>query len=132
MSEPLEITREARLENLPELRAFVADACRQVHADAAVCFALKLAVDEACANIILHGYANMEPGPIRLTFRAEPQQIVVTIDDRTPAFNPALARPPDLQSSLEARKVGGLGWYLIFQMMDQVHYESDAENGNRL
>lgn len=128
---PQEMTVDARVENLPVVREFIERACTNRAADS-ICFALRLAVDEACANIIEHGYARSEPGPIRLTFAGDDHQVRVTINDHSPAFDLQRAPAPDLESELSERRISGLGWYLIFQMMDEVHYESDAVNGNTL
>jgi serine/threonine-protein kinase RsbW len=128
---PQELTVDARLENLPILREFVERACA-ARAPDSVCFALKLAVDEACSNIVEHGYARSTSGPLRLIFASDGHQITVTINDHSPAYEPEQSPAPDLTSDLSARRVGGLGWYLIFHMMDEVHYQSDAEHGNTL
>lgn len=128
----LEINQEARLENLANLLNFVEDACRQFGIDRAICIDIKLAVEEACVNLINHGYAQGEPGPIRLTFQSDAHQVVINIGDHAPPFPPEQAPPPDLHSEWWERQMGGLGWHLIRQMVDEISYRSDPENGNLL
>ena len=57
---------------------------------------LKLAVDEACSNIITHGYRGMDPGSLILVFWIEVDRILVQITDFGHAFEPvedATTRP---------------------------------------
>lgn len=131
MSEPLSIAREARREHLRALLDFVADACARLGVDGDARSEIRLAVEEACMNLIEHGYPPGPPGPIELTIVGDAARVVVEIRDRAPPFDPASTRPPDLDAGWKERRVGGLGWHLINQVMDEVRYESDAA-GNRL
>jgi len=128
----LEIEREARAGNLQGIRDFIEIACRQAGVERSAAFDLKLAVDEACCNVIEHGYAGREPGPIRVGFDAGDDRVVVTISDRGRAFDPKNATAPDTESDWQHRRVGGLGWHLIRHSVDSFSYESDLDAGNRL
>lgn len=92
---------------------------------------VKLAVEEACTNLIDHGYGD-DGGPIDLLIRADDTQIVVSIRDRARPFSPDDAPPPDLTSDWADREIGGLGWHLIKRLMDGLSYEPSAEAGNEL
>jgi len=128
----LEIERAAHPENLQVIRDFIEDACRRAGVERSAAFDLKLAVDEACSNVVEHGYAGMAPGPIRVTFDAGQDQVIVAIADRGRAFDPRDAAAPDLESGWENRRIGGLGWHLIRRSVDAMDYETGGENGNRL
>jgi serine/threonine-protein kinase RsbW len=132
MNEAIEITREARLENLPVFLHFISSACGQAGASVSDEFAVKLAVEEACVNIMTHGYAGREPGPISVTFRSDPERFVVTIADFAAPFQPESVPEPDLKSGWNEREIGGLGWWLIRKVVDNVEYESKPGRGNRL
>ena len=127
-----EIERAARPESLEAIRNFIGDACRRAGVERAAAHGLVLAVDEACNNIVEHGYAGREPGPIRVSFEADHERIVMVITDRGRAFDPKDAPVPDLHRDWRERRVGGLGWHLIRQFVDEIHYDPDTENGNRL
>jgi serine/threonine-protein kinase RsbW len=94
-------------------------------------FDLKLAVDEACTNIIEHGYKGMDPGSIILALRVEPDRVLVQITDFGHIFEPTDAPKPDVEAALEDRPLGGLGLFLIYQTMDNIDYQS-SEDGNTL
>jgi serine/threonine-protein kinase RsbW len=120
------------VESVAEFRNFVEDACRGAGADESVCFDLKLVVDEACSNLVMHGYDGLEPGPIGVSFAVDGDEIVITITDRAPPFDPRDAPIPNLDAPASERRPGGLGWHLIRELVDRIEYESDADRGNRL
>ena len=132
MSIRRQITLAAKLESLPRFREMIDAACPlQPGIDEQTCYDLKLAVDEACTNIITHGYAGMNPGSIILALDIDPRQVVMTITDFGHAFEPAEAPMPDVRAALEDRPMGGFGLFFIYRTMDEVRYET-TEAGNCL
>jgi anti-sigma regulatory factor (Ser/Thr protein kinase) len=131
MSQRYQITRAAELEQLPVFREFISECCQKHQVPDETVFDLKLAVDEACTNVITHGYKGMDPGSIILSFRIESDRILVQITDFGHVFEPADAPKPDVEAALEDRPLGGLGLYLIYQLMDNIDYQS-SEDGNTL
>ncbi len=131
-TDPLSIEREARVENVAAFRDFIEKACRGVGADESVCFEMKLVVDEACSNLVMHGYKGREPGPIGVFFSRDGDEIIVTITDRAPPFDPKDAPIPRLDAPASERRPGGLGWHMIREIVDRMHYEANARDGNRL
>lgn len=123
MAETVQTTRAAELETLGVFRDFIETECARFGIPEEVVDDLKLAMDEACSNIIMHGYEGMDPGSIILALQFLPERVIVQITDFGHVFEPDQALAPDLESTLEERQVGGLGWYLIFQTMDRVEYE---------
>ncbi|MCP4624924.1 MAG: ATP-binding protein [bacterium] len=127
-----QITRSAELESLSILREFIEKACKQhKRIDDHICYDLKLAVDEACTNIITHGYAGMNPGSIILSLEMAPNKVVVTITDFGHPFEPSEASAPDVEAGLEDLPIGGFGLFFIYQTMDEINYET-TEDGNHL
>lgn len=131
MSERFQITRAAELESLKVFRDFVTECCSKFNVSDDIILDLKLAVDEACTNIITHGYQGMDPGSVILSLRIEPERILVQIIDFGHAFEPAEAPKPDVEAALADRDMGGLGLFLIYQTMDNIDYQSSVE-GNTL
>ncbi len=127
-----QITRSAELESLAVFRDFIEKVCKQHRSvDDQICYDLKLAVDEACTNIITHGYAGMNPGSIILSLEIAPNKAVVTITDFGHPFEPSEASLPDVEAGLKDRPMGGFGLFFIYQTMDEINYET-TEDGNRL
>jgi serine/threonine-protein kinase RsbW len=89
---------------------------------------VQLAVEEAITNVIVHGYKN-NTGEIRLTFRTTLGLVEVQIEDTAPPFDPLSIPEPDLTGDIENRRIGGLGIFLIRQVMDGIVYRyEDGKN----
>lgn len=131
MTQRFQITRAAELDSLRAFREFITECCARYDIHSDVVLDLKLAVDEACTNIITHGYKGMDPGSIILSFRIEPGRILVQITDFGHVFEPVEAPRPDVEAALADRELGGLGLFLIYQTMDNIDYESSMD-GNTL
>lgn len=132
MDTALAIEHAAHLENLPRFMSFIDDACKRAGADEETAYALRLAVEEVCINLIHYGYKDMTPGTIRVSFDRRGDRITVKIRDHARPFDPAGAPEPDLTSDAEARPIGGLGWYLVKRSVDKLDYRSDPIRGNVL
>jgi sigma-B regulation protein RsbU (phosphoserine phosphatase) len=117
------ICRTARLEALEELRDFTEAAALHSGLKPDDVFAFKLAADEACTNIIQHGYEDgRDPGLLSLTFTVSRDRARLIIRDDGMHFPPVAAPTPDLDAAWDERQIGGLGLYLIKEMMDEVTY----------
>lgn len=125
------IERPARLEEVPVLLDFLRARLAEAGAGDAAWQALRLAVDEACSNVIAHGYRGAV-GTIRLAVAVGDGRAVVTVTDAAPPFDPALVPPPDLDAPWAERRAGGLGWHLLRSVVDEVRYQPAGERGNVL
>jgi serine/threonine-protein kinase RsbW len=128
---PQSLTVSSDVTNLENIANFVTRAAQQANLDEQDVFAVQLAVDEACTNIIEHAYAGTS-GDIYLTCEVEPGQCVITIRDKGQPFDPEAVPLPDLAGNLEDRQVGGLGLYFMRKLMDEVHFSFDPEEGNQV
>lgn len=117
------------MEDLAALTAFVERACARVDAGEDAVSELRLATEEVFANILAHGYGN-RPGRVTVRVDATPARVVVCLSDDAPDFDPASAAAPDLDAGWEERRLGGLGWHLVHQVMDQVSREPGERGGN--
>lgn len=123
--------RAAEPPALAAFRAFIEDSCQGAGVDDDLCHDLKLAVDEACTNVIEHGYAGMNPGSIVLTLEFESDRVTVEITDFGHPFEPYEPETPDPKAVLEDPQAGGFGLLFIYKTMDEIRYKS-AEDGNQL
>jgi serine/threonine-protein kinase RsbW len=58
--------------------------------------------------------------------------LVIHLHDQATPFDPTEVPPPDLTVPLEQRPVGGMGIYLMQQLMDEVSYRTTPQGGNWL
>lgn len=125
------ISCEGRLESLVPLLEFVDRATADAGLGPEAAFAVRLAVEEVCTNVIAHGYGGGASDPVSLTTSRGPGAFMVTIEDRAPRFDPADAPPPVLDADWDERPIGGVGWHLVRELMDEVRYEP-VPAGNRV
>lgn len=86
-------------------------------------FKINLALDEAMANVVSYAYPEGSEGAITLTADKEDDTIVLRITDEGAPFDPTKEGDVDTTLSVEERPIGGLGIFLIKQMMDTVAYQ---------
>jgi serine/threonine-protein kinase RsbW len=109
----------ADAENVMLARQAIDGAARQIGADTAVIDDAKLAVTEACSNVVKYAYANGDAasGTIELTFDPLPDGFVVTISDD----GQWLERDPG------SEKAGGLGIPLMEAVTRDCEIRSDGQ-----
>jgi len=121
-----------RFESLPKVGKFVAKAAKKAGLNDKAIYAVQLAVDEACANIIDHAYGGEGKGEMECTVIPGNEGLTVILRDRGRPFNPQHIPDPQLNVPLEMIKPRGVGVYLMRKMMDEVRYEYSQEGGNIL
>jgi serine/threonine-protein kinase RsbW len=121
----------ADLENLAEIRHFVQKTATSFDLDPDSIPDVLLAVDEAVTNVLVHGYPG-QAGMIEIELRRRGDSLVVCLRDQAVPFDPTLVPPPDLALPLEERPFGGMGIYLIRQLMDEMTYRITRQGGNEL
>jgi len=127
-----ELCVSSSMENLALISDFVTSLAGRLHLDDDQTFALQMAVDEACANVMEHAYAGKNDGTIRICCHADQDEVVVTIHDRGKPFDPQSVPRPDEAAPLHERQNGALGLYLMEKLMDSVGFEFDPIHGNTL
>lgn len=84
-------------------------------------FTLRLAVEELVANVVNYAYTN-EEGNLEVDIIVKDNQLSITFIDHGVPFNPLVQNDPDVTLSAEDREIGGLGIFLVKQVMDSVEY----------
>ncbi len=86
---------------------------------------LNVALEEAVSNVILYGFNDNDNPKNRLlvSARKSSSKIIIKIVDNARAFDPTAKDDPDTTLDADERPIGGLGIYLIRQIMDTVNYE---------
>jgi len=126
-----DLSVNASLDNLQEVRSFIDRAGASLGVTDRVLGDLRLAVDEAVTNVVLHGYGN-GGGDVELHVRADGDDIVISILDRAGRFDPGDVKAPRLDTPLHDRPAGGMGIFLIRQMTDHAEFLPRPGGGNEL
>lgn len=125
----LEMTSQARF--LAAARAMIGNLAQRIGFNEVQCGQISLAVDEALCNIINHGYDKRPDGRIWInvwTLEGPRPGLRIVIEDRAKQVDPQTIRSRDLEDI----RPGGLGVYIIREIMEDVKYEKRDGGGMRL
>lgn len=121
----------AEFDNLEAIREFAAAAGAEAGLSGREIAAVRLAVDEACSNIIEHAYRGLSGGRIEISCDAQAGWLTLRVRDHGAAFDLNAVREPAASGNPDERDVGGLGVFLIRNLMDEVRLER-TESGDNL
>jgi serine/threonine-protein kinase RsbW len=127
-SNPLELCGD--LSGLRRLAGWI-EARAQHGLSADTWFAVQLCLEEAVANIIMHGGAKDDRVEIAIELERDGAMLVARIEDSGREFDPTQFPPPSVAKSLEEAKVGDLGIHLMRSFASDMHYER-RDGRNRL
>lgn len=114
---------------LKVIRRLLAETAQRAGMEAEAAGELVLAVDEACQNIIRHGYHGRHDGRIEMCVRRDAEQLTVELVDDAPPVKPEECHG----RSLDEPRPGGLGTYFMSALTDRVRYLRPPPGaGNRL
>jgi anti-sigma regulatory factor (Ser/Thr protein kinase) len=119
-------------ENLAKIGDFIEQAAKRARLDDRGVYAIHMAVDEACTNIIEHAYGGEGKGEIRLTCDIQKDGVQVVICDQGAPFDPAQVPEFNPQTPLDERKLGGMGLFFIYSLVDRVEFKFNTPQGNQL
>lgn len=126
------IVMKNEVTEVERLRTFVSSVCRELKIDNSMMKTINLALEEAVVNVINYAYPKGTRGHVEVTARGEGNRLLLTIIDSGKPFDPTQADVADTTTDLDKRAVGGLGIYLVRNLMDDVRYERTADGQNVL
>jgi serine/threonine-protein kinase RsbW len=122
------LTLDARPENLALTRLALAGVAANAGAPREVVADLKLAVTEACTNVIQHAYeGDGSVGTIVVRYRSEPGMLLVQVEDSGPGFESDGVPETTEQDGADS----GMGLMIIRVLTDELEI-SDTGSGTRL
>ena len=117
-----ELMTEAKLEKMDAVLDFVnahlADCPLKVQNQIAI------AVDEIFANIARYAY-HPDVGSVTVRISVG-DAVTIEFEDRGAAYDPLAREAPDISSPAEARPIGGLGIFMVRNLMDSVEYRREG------
>jgi serine phosphatase RsbU (regulator of sigma subunit)/anti-sigma regulatory factor (Ser/Thr protein kinase) len=125
------ITIPAQMSYLSQIRDFVEQVGRKHKYTDKLTNSFKLVIDEACTNIIRHGYRDVKGGEITLKAIIRRQSLTIVVIDQGKSYDPRQANTPDLEKYINIGKRGGLGIMMMRKLMDDVQYNITSR-GNEL
>ena len=132
MSSKNQLTVSGHFENLARISHFIGQAGLQAGLDDRAVYAIQMAVDEACCNIIEHGYGGQGRGSIHLACNIRKDGLQVIIQDQGKSFDLSEFPELDTEAPLTERRSRGMGVFFIHSLVDSVEFQSGTPQGNRL
>ena len=117
----LNLNLPAKLENLERWMNAVSACARKQGFDQKKISKIELALEEALVNICKYSYPE-EPGNAEVSCKQGDSRFIIEIVDSGIPFDMTSLPSPDITSSVEQRKIGGLGIFLIKMTVDEVEY----------
>ena len=117
------ITLTNDIEEVPKLAEFVDHVCEAMGFDAATSMQMNLAIEEAVVNVMNYAYPEGTTGNVNIEVQANDVRLKFVISDNGKRFDPTTVAAVDTTLSAEERSIGGLGIFLVRQLMDSVNYE---------
>jgi serine/threonine-protein kinase RsbW len=129
MDQTFEMTIGSDIAKIPAVSARLENALQAGGFSAEEILDTQLAVEEVITNIIIHGYKEAG-GEIHIACRIARNAVEIRIRDAAPPFDPLSIPEPELEGGIDERGIGGLGVYLLRQVMDDISYR--YENGENI
>ena len=122
-----------KVSEITKLNAFVKSATATLNMESGLANKIKLAVEEAVTNVIDYAYPNDIEGNINITIEADESRIRFILTDSGAEFDPTGVSKADTTLTVEERPIGGLGVFLVRNLMDSINYERvDGKNVLRM
>src|SRR5687767_12850036 len=112
----------ARLDSIRPVIALTSDLARKARLSERAIYQCRLALDEACMNIIEHAYANNPDGEIEVVIETGRGRCAIQLTDFGESYHPGSVPEPEVGSPIEEVQPGGLGLFLMRKVMDEVRY----------
>ena len=123
MSEQTTLILKNDLSELERVIILVSDLCGRHTIPPEIEYDLNLALDEIVSNVVKHAYPEGGEHLFSLHISLSDDEFVARVEDDGVEFNPMEHPAPDLDAPLEERKEGGLGIFLVRQIMTSVDYQ---------
>ena len=126
-----DLSIKASLDNLLKVRQYIDQAGERLGVNESALADLRLVVDEAVTNVIIHGYGDLD-GMVELNMERDGGAVIIRIRDRAKTFDASHISAPQLDTALKDRPFGGMGVFLIKKMTDEAEFLPLPGGGNEI
>jgi serine/threonine-protein kinase RsbW len=116
---------ENKIDELSSLAGKIEDLAKEWELSEDLTMKINLVIEEAVSNIIFYAFKDRGKHKIRISVSLDANNLEIVLKDEGVPFNPLLQQKPDIDLPAEERPVGGLGIFLMAQVMDDMHYTRD-------
>jgi sigma-B regulation protein RsbU (phosphoserine phosphatase) len=116
---------EAETENLPTILEFVATHLQRTGLTETSKQQMLIAAEEIFVNIAEYAYKPVH-GTCGIVVASDKESVSIHFYDKSKPYDPLKREDPDIGLSAEDRQIGGLGIFMVKQMMDSVNYRYEG------
>lgn len=128
----LTLRLDAELESLVMADKAVSDFAESMSWPDDSTFKVKLVLEEILMNVISYGGDGARKPDISMHLSQQGDLVSMEISDDGIPYDPLTAPPPDLDLELDDRPIGGLGVFLVRELMDSVSYKFEGGRNHLL
>lgn len=115
------------IETIPLLNEFIDSVAEEMALDMTLTMSLNLAMEEAVVNVMDYAYPEGQQGNVEIEAMTDGEWLTFVISDSGVPFDPTTKEDADTTLSAEERPIGGLGIFLVRQLMDVIQYQRDGD-----
>ena len=112
------------IQSLPLVNEWIEQCCEEAGLGLDWVMKFQLVIEEMVSNVIFYAYdPQQQEAAIELRFTWEAGTVSILLRDWGKPFDPTAKEDPDITFSVDDRPIGGLGIFMVKQLMDEVRYE---------
>ena len=112
------------IQSLPLVNEWIEQCCEEAGLGLDWVMKFQLVIEEMVSNVIFYAYdPQQQEAAIELRFTWEAGTVLILLRDWGKPFDPTAKEDPDITLSVDDRPIGGLGIFMVKQLMDEVRYE---------
>ena len=112
-------------ENLKEVRKFVNSTLSELHISENEISMIVLAVDEICANRIIHSNKSNKNNQLEVEISDKLEGLLFNIKDTGDFYDNTTQEDPDINNLIKEKRKGGIGLMLVRRIMDSIEVKKE-------
>ena len=93
-----------------------------------VIYDVRLTLEEVVSNIIKYGFEDNYEHQISIEMNLQGETLTMKIKDDGKPFNPLEVKNANIEKPFDEREIGGMGIYIVQQLMDELRYNREKDN----
>ena len=118
-----ELKLKNQVDELLRVNQFVDEIGEELGLDMELLMNLNLVMEEMVSNVIFYAYPEGTIADIELSAEYDGKTLTFMLSDQGKAFDPTQKEDPDIDLNPSERQIGGLGIYIVKNIMNQVTYQ---------
>lgn len=126
MTEHLTINISNQLSEIEKITNEVENIWMKYHFPLKLMYNINISIDELLSNIINYAFEDNRIHIISVQLEITKNNFLMRITDDGKAFNPLEIEEPDINASIDERKIGGLGIFIVKNLVDKIEYKRNG------